>query len=96
MTKSIVLAVTVFGLMLAMPATLKAAEPSRFVVASATEVPMTPVPGKNRIQSRDHRQQSQLVGNICRDGAFYCITGGIGYVGNACCGCGFCGWWSTF
>ncbi|MBP9669037.1 MAG: hypothetical protein KBE09_01985 [Candidatus Pacebacteria bacterium] len=40
------------------------------------------------------RTYAQAFGSVCRNGLFYCITGGFGPIGGSCCGCGFCGWWS--
>jgi hypothetical protein len=33
-------------------------------------------------------------GRYCRNGGYVCEMGGSGYIGQSCCGCGFCGWWS--
>jgi hypothetical protein len=41
------------------------------------------------------QKQVELIGGVCRNGAYYCVGVGAGPVGYSCCGCGFCGWWST-
>jgi len=33
-------------------------------------------------------------GWYCRNGHYVCRMDHSGYIGDSCCGCGFCGWWS--
>jgi hypothetical protein len=41
------------------------------------------------------KQVQLIIGGVCRNGLYYCVGVGTGPVGASCCGCGFCGWWST-
>ncbi len=38
----------------------------------------------------------QAWGGICRNGFYYCTGIGTGLIGYPCCGCGFCGAWSSW
>jgi hypothetical protein len=52
--------------------------------------------GQPRNMSAPPTKTAQVMGSVCRNGAFYCVGIGYGPVGYTCCGCGGCGWWSTW
>lgn len=67
----------------------------------ANEMPMSKIKlgsGDSSPQmSLANEQYAQVVGYVCRNGLYYCYDGfSWGYIGNSCCGCGMCGWWSTW
>ncbi len=69
----------------------------------AAESVQTPIPAKAATTTEQFvhqkpmstpRTYAQAFGSVCRNGLYYCVTGGFGPIGAPCCGCGFCGWWS--
>ena len=62
------------------------------IPANATMVAVGPLVSKAPMSTP--RTYAQAFGSVCRNGLYYCVTGGFGPIGAPCCGCGFCGWWS--
>lgn len=73
-----------------------AADSAAHKLASAGSAAVTMIPEAKSPVTRPYTRTTQLVGNICRNGGYYCVMVGAGYVGAPCCGCGFCGLWSNF
>jgi hypothetical protein len=43
-----------------------------------------------------HSRIAVEYGRVCRNGNQACTGIGQGIIGQSCCGCGFCGWWSAY
>lgn len=65
------------------------------ITQPAQSKPYTPAPTTKKQVSE--QKTAQYYGGVCRNGLYYCyMMGYTGLVGTPCCGCGMCGWWSTY